>query len=247
MQYFAWLGRLGRGDLGTSFRSRRPILTEMAQRVPATAALAGAAFAIQTLLALGLGSLAARRPGGIADRVASALSIVLVALPTYWVGLLLLWVFAVHLGWVTVSGPPEPRRLVLPALTLGLALTPPALRVFRTSLVEQYRRAHVAVARAKGLPERAVLRRHVAPLALLPTVTLLGISLTEALGGAVIVETIFAWPGLGKYLMDSILARDYPVVQGYVLFATTTVVAGSLLVDLICGLLDPRLRTPAAA
>jgi ABC-type dipeptide/oligopeptide/nickel transport system permease component len=121
------------------------------------------------------------------------------------------------------------------------------MRVFRTSLVEQYGRAHVAVARAKGLHERTVLGRHVARLALLPAVTLLGVSVTEMLGGAVIIESIFSWPGLGKYLLDSILARDYPVVQGYVLFATTTVVAVNLVVDLLYGFLDPRLRTPAAA
>lgn len=245
-QYGAWLGRLARGDLGTSFRSRRPILTEMTQRLPATLALAGGAFAVQIVLSLGLGALSARHPGGVVDRLSAALATLLVAVPSYWLGLILLWIFAVQLGWVAVSGPPGPRRLVLPALTLGLAITPSVLRVFRTSLVEQYGRAHVAVARSKGLPERVVLRRHVARLALIPTVTLLGISLSELLGGAVIVESIFAWPGIGKYLLDSILARDYPVVQGYVLFATSTVVLGNLVVDLLYGLLDPRLRTPSA-
>ena len=242
-QYFSWVARAAQGDLGTSFRSRRPVATEMGNRMPATLSLGLTALVVQATLGLGLGALASRHPGGFVDHVTSAIAMILVSVPAYWLGLILLWTFAVGLNWVDVTGPPDPSRIILPALTLGLVMTPPVMRVFRTSLIEQQSRAHVTVARSKGLAEGVILFRHIARPAILPAITLLGISLGEVLGGAVIVESIFSWPGLGKYLLDSILARDYPVVQGYMLFTTFTVVIGTLIVDLLHGFLDPRLRT----
>jgi ABC-type dipeptide/oligopeptide/nickel transport system permease component len=242
-QYVSWLSRVAHGDLGTSFRSRRAVATEMADRIPATIALGCGAVATQVTLGLGLGALAARHPGGTADLVIAAIAMALVSVPSYWLGLILLWAFAVGLGWVDVAGSATLPRLVLPALTLGLAMTPPLMRVFRASLIEQFSRAHVTFARARGLREGSILIRYVARTALLPAVTLVGSGIGEALGGAVIVESIFSWPGLGKYLLDSVLARDYPVVQGYMLFVILAVIGSSLIVDVIHGLLDPRLRT----
>lgn len=242
-QYLAWLARIASGDLGTSFRSRRPVAAEMADRIPATFALGFAALATQVLLGLGLGALAARRPGGIADLVSEVFAMTLVSVPSYWLGLILLWIFAVGLDWVDVAGPPTLPRLILPALTLGLVMAPPLVRVVRASLVEQRARPHVAFARARGLPEADILLHYVARPSLLPVVTLIGTGIGEALGGAVVIESIFSWPGIGKYLLDSVLARDYPVVQGYVLFTVVAVVTTSLIVDVLHGLLDPRIRT----
>jgi nickel transport system permease protein len=152
----------------------------------------------------------------------------------------------VQLQWVTVTGPPTPQRLVLPAVTLGLALAPRGVRVLRASLLEARSRPHVAYARAKGLRPRVVWLRHTLPLALLPVVTLLGLNVTGLLTGSVIAEAVFAWPGVGLYVVEAILNRDYPVVQGYVMLVTTIAVVGSLLTDVLYAALDPRVRLGGA-
>jgi peptide/nickel transport system permease protein len=242
-QYGAWLARVAQGDLGTSFRSRRAVATEMGARLPATITLGAAAVSIQVVGGLGFGALAARRPGGVVDIATSTVAMALVSVPSYWLGLLMLWTFAVGLGWVDVGGAATLPRVIMPAMTLGLVMTPTLMRVFRASLIEQHARPHVAFAKARGLSPQTVLVHYVARPALLPAVTLIGTSVGEVLGGAVVVESIFSWPGLGKYLLDSVLARDYPVVQGYMLFTAVAVVAASLIVDLTHGLLDPRIRT----
>ena len=209
-QYASWLGRVLRGDLGTSFESRRPVAAELRQRLPATATLAVAAFAVELVLVLGLGIWAAAQAGRFVDHGIRILALALIAVPSFWLGLMLLWLVAVQLQWVTVAGPATPRRLVLPALTLGLVAAPTIMRVLRASLLAELGKLHVTFARAKGLPERLVLWRHALRLALLPVVTMLGLSLTGLLAGAVIAETVFSWPGVGKYVTNSIAARDYP-------------------------------------
>lgn len=245
-QYVNWFGRVLHGDLGTSFKSRRPVWVELQQRLPATFALAAGAFVLKVVVVVGLGILAAVRVGSLWDHFVRIFALFLVAMPSFWLGLLFLWFFAVHVQWVTVAGPATPQRLILPAATLGLVAAPTVMRVLRASLLAEMGRAHVVFSRAKGLPERLILWRHTLRLALLPSVTLLGISLTYLLTGSVIVESIFSWPGVGKYVMDSIQARDYPVIQGFVLLATTITIAGNLLVDLAYGMLDPRIRLGAA-
>jgi peptide/nickel transport system permease protein len=245
-QYVAWMGRIVHGDLGRSFKSRRPVWTELQQRLPATFALAGAAFAIKLVVVVGLGILAAVRVDTLWDHLVRVLALILVAMPSFWLGLLALWLFAVQLQWTTVAGPASWQRIILPAVTLGLVTAPTIMRVLRASLLAELGRAHVVFSRAKGLPEHLILWRHTLRLALLPSVTLLGISLTYLLTGSVIIETVFSWPGVGKYVMDSIQARDYPVIQGFVLLATAITVFGNLLVDLGYGLLDPRIRLGAA-
>jgi ABC-type dipeptide/oligopeptide/nickel transport system permease component len=244
-QYVSWLGRTLRGDLGTSFRTRRPVLDELRQRLPATAMLAGAAFAVNAGLVLALGLAGAAAAGRFGDHVVRAFALVFVAVPPFWLGLLLLWLFAIHLQWVTVAGPPTPQRLVLPALTLGLALSPRGIRVLRASLLEVRSRPYVLYARAKGLAERHVWLRHTFRPALLPAVTLLSINVTGLLTGSVVAESVFAWPGIGLYVVESILVRDYPVVQGYVLLVTTIAIAGSLVADVLYTAVDPRVRTGA--
>jgi peptide/nickel transport system permease protein len=246
VQYVNWFGRVLHGDIGTSFKSRRAVWVELQQRLPATFALAAAAFVIKVVVVIGLGILAAVKVGSIWDHLVRIFALFLVAMPSFWLGLLLLWFFAVHVQWVTVAGPATLQRVVLPAITLGLVAAPTVMRVLRASLLAEMGRAHVVFSRAKGLPERHILWRHTLRLALLPSVTLLGIGLTYLLTGSVIIESVFSWPGVGKYVMDSIQARDYPVIQGFVLLATTITIAGNLLVDLAYGMLDPRIRLGAA-
>jgi peptide/nickel transport system permease protein len=245
-QYVAWFGRVLHGDMGTSFKSRRSVFVELRQRLPATLTLAAAAFVIKVVVVVGLGILAAAKVGSIWDHLVRIFALVLIAMPSFWLGLLLLWLFAVHFQWVTVAGPATLQRVVLPAVTLGLVTAPTVMRVLRASLLAELGRAHVVFGRAKGLPEHLILWRHTLRLAMLPAVTLLGISLTYLMTGSVIVESVFSWPGVGKYVMDSIQARDYPVIQGFVLFATTITIFGNLLVDLAYGLLDPRIRLGTA-
>jgi ABC-type dipeptide/oligopeptide/nickel transport system permease component len=245
-QYVSWMGRVLQGDLGRSFKSRRPVWTELQQRLPATFALAAAAFVVKVVVVVGLGILAAVKVDTLWDHLVRVFALVLVAMPSFWLGLLLLWLFAVQLQWTTVAGPATWQRVVLPALTLGLVTAPTVMRVLRASLLAELGRAHVVFSRAKGLPERLILWRHSLRLAMLPAVTLLGISLTYLLTGSVIVESVFSWPGVGKFVMDSIQARDYPVIQGFVLLATAITVFGNLLVDLGYGLLDPRIRLGAS-
>ena len=245
-QYAAWLNRVAHGDLGRSFKSRRPVWVEFQQRFPATFALAAASFLIKVLVVVGLGIIAAVKVDTFWDHLVRIFALVLVAMPSFWLGLLLLWFFAVQLQWTTVAGPASWQRVVLPALTLGLVTAPQVMRVLRASLLAELGRAHVVFSRSKGLPEHLILWRHTLRLAMIPTVTLLGISLTYLLTGSVIVESVFSWPGVGKFVMDSIQARDYPVVQGFVLLATAITVLGNLLVDIGYGLLDPRIRLGAS-
>jgi peptide/nickel transport system permease protein len=245
VQYVNWFGRVLHGDIGTSFKSRRAVWVELQQRLPATFALAAASFVIKVVVVVGLGILAAVKVGSLWDHFVRVFALFLVAMPSFWLGLLLLWFFAVHVQWITVAGPATLQRVVLPAVTLGLVTAPTVMRVLRASLLAELGRAHVVFGRAKGLPERLILWRHTLRLALLPSVTLLGISLTYLLTGSVIIESVFSWPGVGKYVMDSIQARDYPVIQGFVLLATTITILGNLLVDLAYGMLDPRIRLGA--
>jgi ABC-type dipeptide/oligopeptide/nickel transport system permease component len=244
LQYTGWLGRTLRGDLGTSIRTRRPVLDELRQRLPVTAALAGAAMAVNVAIVLALGLVSAARRG-VVDHAVRLVSLVFVAVPPFWLGMLLLWLFAVQLQWVTVTGPATPQRVALPAITLGLALAPRGIRVLRASLLDARSRPHVAYARAKGVSERSVWLRHILPLALLPVATLVSLNVVGLLTGSVVAEAVFALPGIGLYLVEAILNRDYPVVQGYVVFATTIAILGSLAADLLYAALDPRVRAGA--
>jgi ABC-type dipeptide/oligopeptide/nickel transport system permease component len=246
VQYAGWLGRVLRGDLGTSIRSRRPVGDELRQRLPATLALTAGALTVNVLAVLSLGLLSAVAAGRLPDHAVRVLSLGLVAVPPFWLGLLLLWLFAVRLQWVTVAGAATPARLILPALVLGLSLSPRGIRVLRASLLEVRSRAHVQYARAKGLPARDVWLSHTLRLALLPVVTLLSLNLVGLLTGSVVAESVFAWPGIGLYVVDAIFVRDYPVVQGFILVMTVLAVLGSLIADVLYVALDPRVRSGPA-
>lgn len=229
-------------DLGTSLHSQRPIVEILAERIPATLVLALAALLVAVLLALPLGVLAAVRRGSAWDQGAMAFAMLGVSIPNFWMGPLLILVFSLWLGWFPVSGMEEPGAIVLPALTLGTALAAVLSRMVRASLLEVLGEDYIRTARAKGLAESAVILRHGLRNATLPVVTVLGLQLGALLGGAVITETIFAWPGIGQLTVEAIQRRDYPVVQACVLVISLAYVLVNTLTDLLYAWLDPRVR-----
>ncbi len=228
-------------DLGRSLYDGRPVAALLAERLPATLELAAAALAVALAVALPLGILAAVRRGPW-DAGAMGLALLGVSVPNFWLGPLLILLFAIGLGWLPVSGREGPASVVLPALTLGTALAAVLARMVRASLLEALQEEHVRTARAKGLPEAVVILRHALRPALLPVVTVLGLQLGVLLGGAVVTETVFAWPGLGTLTIEAIQRRDYPVVQGCVLLIAAGYVLANALTDLAYGWLDPRVR-----
>jgi peptide/nickel transport system permease protein len=241
-QYGAFLAGLVRGNLGTSFRYGTPVAREIRQRLPDTALLAVSAMAIAVAFALPLGIVAAVFRGRAPDHAAMTLALVGISMPNFWLGPLLAILFAVRLGWLPVSGSGTPAHLVLPSITLGAALAAILARMTRASLLEELRELYVLSARARGLSRVRAVLRHAFRNSLIPIVTIVGLQFGAVLTGTIITETIFAWPGVGRLLIQSINYRDYPLVQGCILFISVTYVAMNLLTDLTYGLLDPRIR-----
>ena len=244
-QLLGQLGRLARLDLGDSLYSRRPVSAVVAERLPATVELAVAALAVAAAVALPLGILAARHRGGLADSAAMGVALLGLSIPSFWLGPLLILLFSVVLGWTPVSGREGLASLVLPALTLGTGMAAVLARMLRSSLLETLSEDYVRTARAKGLSPAAVLRRHALRNAALPVVTVFGMQAGALFAGAVITETVFAWPGVGSLLVDAIQRRDFPVVQGCVLLISTTYVLVNAGTDLAYAWLDPRVRVTA--
>lgn len=239
LHYFEGLLRL---DLGTSLQSQRPITELLWERIPATAELALAALAVAVAIAFPLGILAAIRKDSPWDYSAMTVSMLGVSIPNFWLGPVLILVFSVWLGWLPVSGREEAASIILPAITLGAALAAILSRMVRSALLEVLHEDYVRTARAKGLSERVVILRHALRNAMLPVVTVLGLQLGVLLGGAVVTEMVFSWPGLGELTIESIQRRDYPVVQACVLLISTSYVVVNTLTDLLYGWLDPRVR-----
>jgi peptide/nickel transport system permease protein len=249
VQFVDWLGRAVQGDLGVSFRSGAPVTTVLAARIPPTAALAVASLVVGIVVAIPAGILAAVRQGKAADYLATGFSQIGVSIPDFWYGIMLILLFSVSLGWLPPLGYTEfgedPvdffRRLILPAITAGVVTGAILTRFVRSSVLEALNADHVRLARAKGLPERYILRHHVLRNAWIPIVTVTGLQLGTLLGGIVIVEVVFAWPGLGRLALDAVERRDYPVLQGAVLFMAAAFLFINLLVDLLYAKLDPRI------
>lgn len=235
---------LARLDLGHSLRYHEPVATLIGARLPATLQLAGAALALAVALALPLGIAMVVRAGGLAGRLAGMLTLLGMALPGFWFGPLLILLFAVQLGWLPVAGREGFASLALPALTLALGLAATLARQLAANLAEMLAAEHVRTARAKGLPPGQVLWRHGVRNALLPVATVFGLQVGALLGGAVITETVFAWPGLGALTVEAIGARDYPLLQGCVLLIAGVYVLVNGLTELAYGWLDPRVRRP---
>ncbi len=241
-QYTGFLGGLVRGDLGTSFRYNTPVTQQITSRLGNTAKLALAAMLVAILFAVPLGIIAAVFRGRAPDHAAMTLALAGISMPNFWLGPLLAILFAVYLGWLPVSGTGSLAHLVLPAVTLGAALSAILARMTRASLLEELRELYVLAARARGLSGARAVLRHAFRNSLIPVVTIIGLQFGAVLTGTIITETIFAWPGLGRLLIQAINFRDYPLVQGCILFIAVTYVLMNLLTDLTYGLLDPRIR-----
>lgn len=241
-QYFAFLRSAVTGDLGKSFRTGQPVTQMIAERVPATAELALAAMIVAILLAIPLGIVAAVWKNTLADHAAMTFSLAGISIPNFWLGPLLAIVFAVELGWLPVSGRGTVGHLVLPAVSLGLALSAILARMTRASLLEELGELYVRAARARGVSPAAAVLSHALRNSLIPLVTIVALQFGAVLTGAVITETIFAWPGIGRLLIQSIGFRDYPMVQGCILLIAVTYVTVNLITDVLYGVLDPRIR-----
>jgi ABC-type dipeptide/oligopeptide/nickel transport system permease component len=242
IQYAAFLGGAVTGDLGRSLRTGQSVTTAMGERMPATIELALAAMLFAVLVAMPLGIAAAVRAGTAVDHGATTLALIGISLPGFWLGPLLAILFAVELGWLPVSGRGTAAHLVLPAITLGAPLAAVLARMTRASVLEELREPYVLAARARGVSRTRAVLRHAFRNSLIPIATVLGLQFGAVLTGAVITETIFAWPGVGRLLVQSITFRDYPLVQGCILLIAVTYVVMNLLTDVVYGLLDPRIR-----
>jgi peptide/nickel transport system permease protein len=241
-QYGAFLAGVVKGDLGTSLRTDQPVTTQLLERVPATFQLAGASMLVAILFAIPLGIAAAVKRGTAVDHAAMTVALAGVSVPNFWLGPLLALVFAVELGWLPVSGRGDLAHLVLPAISLGAGLSAILARMTRASLLEELREPYVQAARARGVSQTRAVMRHAFRNSLIPVVTIVGLQFGVVLTGAVITETIFAWPGIGRLLIQSIGFRDYPLVQGCILFIAVIYVLVNLITDLVYGVLDPRIR-----
>jgi peptide/nickel transport system permease protein len=242
VQYAAFLKGVGTGNLGASLRTNQSVTSAIAERMPATVELAMAAMTFAIVLAIPLGIIAAVRAGSSIDHAATTTALIGISVPGFWLGPLLAILFAVELGWLPVSGRGTLAHLVLPAITLGAPLAAVLARMTRTSVIEELRELYVLAARARGASRVRAVMHHAFRNSLIPIVTVLGLQFGAVLTGAVITETIFSWPGVGRLLIQSISFRDYPLVQGCILLIAVTYVAVNLVTDLAYGFLDPRIR-----
>lgn len=240
VQFGHYLNKLAHGDFGVSIHTKQPIADMLQARYPATVKLALLSLLIGLLIGVPLGIYAALNAGQWQDFVVTIVSVRLTAMPAFWLGPLLMLLFAVWLGWLPVSGMDSPSTIVLPALTLGLGLSAILTRMTRTSLLEVLNDDFIRTARAKGLSERAVILRHAMRAALLPIITIVGLQMGSLLAGTVITETIFSWDGIGRLLVESIEKRDYPVTQACVLVVALSYVLVNALTDVVYGVADPR-------
>jgi len=244
VQYAIWLGRMVQLDLGRSIRSNRPVLEELLARFPATVELAAVAIGLAIIIGIPIGVFSATRPDSFADNVATVGALGGLAMPVFWQGLMMILIFSVWLGWLPSSG-----RLggwqyyILPAFTLGTSAVAAITRMMRSTMLETIDQDFIRTARAKGVLRASVLYHHALRNALLPVVTVIGLQFGNLLAGAVITETIFAWPGIGRLAVDAIRSKDFPVVQGVVMMFAVTYALVNLFVDILYAYIDPRVRT----
>lgn len=240
IQFIKYTGGVVRGDFGNSYITNRPILKDIRERFPKTLILAGAAMLIATVIGITIGVLSARNQGGWFDRLGLGIAYLGISFPVYWVGLILILIFAIQLRWLPPSGYGGIRYLILPALALGSRSIAFLARVTRSAMLDVLGGDFVRTARAKGLRERSVVIRHALRNALIPIITVLGLDFGYYLTGSILTETIFSWPGLGRYVVNAIARRDLPAIQGSVLFLSVVFVLVNLLTDLAYAKADPR-------
>jgi ABC-type dipeptide/oligopeptide/nickel transport system permease component len=242
VQYGAYLSNLARGDLGVSFSSRRPVAVEIGSRFWNTFSLALAAIVLATIVGISMGVISALFRGTIADHVVTLVALLGISIPVFWLGLLMMQLFSVELGWLPAAGYGTWRHFIMPTITLSVFSIAFITRMTRSSLLETIQQDYVRTARAKGVRERLVLLMHSLRNALLPVTIVVGLRFGYMVGGAVITEEVFAWPGLGRLLILSVAQRDIPLVQGLLLVFATSFVIVNLLVDILYAFLDPRIR-----
>lgn len=241
-QYFIFAGRALTGDFGNSYRWQMPAVTLILDRLPATIQLAAAGLVFSVALAVPIGVLSAVHRGGWIDRIGRVFAMLGQAMPAFWVGLLLILFFAIQLNWLPAFGHGTPAHLIMPAIALGWYPVAAQTRIVRSSMLDVLDSDHVRLSRALGTPERLIVWKYALRNAAVPLMTMLGVYFAAMLGGAFVVETIFAWPGVGRTVVEAVFARDFPVVQAGVLFTSILFVLSNLLVDLSYGLVDPRIR-----
>jgi peptide/nickel transport system permease protein len=242
LQYVLFIGNLFQGDLGISYRSKLPVAQEVLSRLPATVELASAALVFAVVLGLSMGIISAVKRNTFVDRLAILLAMLGASMPVFWSGLLLIMLFAVNLGWLPASGRGTPAHLVMPAIALGAGGAALIARITRSSMLESLSQDYVRTARAKGLGERIVVLRHALKNALIPVVTVVGLQIGGLLGGAVLTETVFSWPGIGLLTVQSIGQRDFPVLRASVLLVATIFTLINLALDVLFVQLDPRIK-----
>ncbi|MFF0829154.1 nickel ABC transporter permease [Brevibacillus sp. NPDC003359] len=240
-QYFDYASGVLKGDLGTSLKTGRPVSSEIADRFPATAKMAVASLVVAVVIGIGLGVLAAKYKDTPIDGAIMTFSTFGMSIPGFWLGLLVILVFSVHLGWFPIAGGTGLKDIVLPAFTLGTLMATALSRLTRAGMVEVLSNDYIRTARAKGMNERIVLLRHAFRNVMIPVVAVIGLELAGLLGGAVIVEQVFGWPGVGTLAIQAISSRDFPMIQGTTLFIGTVYVLVVILIDVLYALLDPRI------
>ncbi|MFD2237445.1 ABC transporter permease [Aureimonas populi] len=243
VQYLDFLAGLFTGDLGRSFMGGTPVMQLIARALPATLSLAFASLLVSIVISIPLGVASATRRGRWPDQVIRVLSLVGLSFPNFWLAIMLVLVFSIGLQWLPPSGMEGWQSFVMPALTMGIILTATNVRLVRTAMLETLQQQYVTVARAKGLSERVVLYKHALRNCAIPLITYLGLQFGGLLGGIVVVERVFNWPGLGTLAFDAVAGRDYPVLQGVIVVLSLLIVLVNLIVDIAYGLVDPRIRT----
>ncbi len=241
VQYWMFLKRVAKGDLGRSIQGDQPVASILKTRFPPTLLLATTSLIIAMLIGLSLGFVAAYKRGSVIDVAAMVAAILGVSIPHFWLGLILLFTFALKLGWLPVAGE-DLRTLILPAVTLGLANAAVLARLTRSAMIDIFDQDFVRTARAKGLPKAVVLYRHALRAGLVPIVSMMGLQFAYMMGGAIVVENVFAWNGVGRLAIEAVFARDYPVIQGFILVFAAVVVLVAVVIDLLYAWLDPRVR-----
>ncbi|RTR35190.1 ABC transporter permease [Robertmurraya yapensis] len=242
VQYGQYIANLFQGDFGTSLKTGRPVLTEILDRFPETVKLAVFGLLIAVVIGISLGILAARFKDTIIDKLCTVFATLGVSIPSFWLAILLVMVFSVKLAWFPIANGTNFRDLILPACTLGVVASTMIMRLTRNGMVEVLSNDYIRTARAKGLEDRLILFRHALRNVLIPVVTVIGLQLAGLLGGAVIIEQVFNWPGLGTLALGAIMSRDFPLIQGTVLFMGVVYVTINILVDILYSVIDPRVE-----
>lgn len=242
VQYWDWLTHVMRLDFGESLLKNKPVLDELLERLPATLQLAVGGMTVMILIAVPLGLLSARFPGRFPDHVGRVFSLLGASVPVFWIGLILIYLFSYRLQWLPTMGKGEFKHLVLPSITLGFGLAAIHARLLKTGMLESLSTEYIRSARARGISEAKIFWQYAMRAALIPVLTVFGMTFGSMIAGTVIVETLFSWPGLGSMAVEAIFQRDYPLVQGYLMMTGVFIIIVNLLVDLLYGWIDPRIR-----